>query len=584
MPAAGPVLVPVLVLVLTAGCAGLPDEGSVEVGEGPPPTSPAAPFDFNPPEPESGDSQEQIVAGFLRALQQTPVGTRVATEFLTSAAAGDWHPDRRTLVYESLRLRQSAPGVVVELDDAFTLDDTGRWSGPAGRNGETDVGIGLAREDGEWRIAELPDAMIIPQSHFTARYRAYSLYFFDPSGSVLVPEPVYLPWGVQAPTLLVSGLLAGPRRADRAVERSFFPRSTRLGVSVPVSEDGIAQVPLSAEVADLDEEELELVLAQLAWTLRQVSEVASVELVVDGTPLELPGGSSAADVGGWGEYAPALAAASTDLFGLRGGRVVQEVGNEEIVAASLSGSGDPRPRSLGVDMPGQRFAVVSRDGRQVVVVGRSGVDDAPATVVYAGADVLRPMWDRTDRLWLVDRAPAGTVVLVGGGVSAPRRMRAPGLGRGRAVAATLSRDGTRLVVAMAGPDGRSRLMLLRVVRTGNGTPVRLGSARLVTAGQPLSGVRGLAWRDPSTIAVLVRPTSTTSEIVLVPCDGSAGFLDLDPAVDVLFDVAVGLAASPGGPTALMVATRAGQLHALDAAGRWVLGAVDRGLRAPTFVG
>ena len=55
-----------------------------------------------------------------------------------------------------------------------------------------------------------PDAMVIPRSHFQTRYRPYSLYFFDPTGSVLVPEQVHLPRGFQAPTMLVSGLLAGP--------------------------------------------------------------------------------------------------------------------------------------------------------------------------------------------------------------------------------------------------------------------------------------------------------------------------------------------------------------------------------------
>ena len=98
--------------------------------------------------------------------------------------------------------------------------------------------------------------MVIPQSHFQSRYREYSLYFLDPTGSVLVPEPVYLPWGVQAPTQLVSGLLAGPqlpgnppredegqgRTAQRpSVARTFLPAGTRVGVGVPVV-DGVAAV------------------------------------------------------------------------------------------------------------------------------------------------------------------------------------------------------------------------------------------------------------------------------------------------------------------------------------------------------
>ena len=38
-----------------------------------------------------------------------------------------------------------------------------------------------------------------------------SLYFFDPTGRILVPEPVHVPQGQQLTTALVHGLLLGPR-------------------------------------------------------------------------------------------------------------------------------------------------------------------------------------------------------------------------------------------------------------------------------------------------------------------------------------------------------------------------------------
>ena len=53
----------------------------------------------------------------------------------------------------------------------------------------------MDREDGEWRIAKAPDALIVPRTWFAPRFRQVSLYFFDPTGQILVPEPVFVPSG-----------------------------------------------------------------------------------------------------------------------------------------------------------------------------------------------------------------------------------------------------------------------------------------------------------------------------------------------------------------------------------------------------
>jgi hypothetical protein len=579
-------LVLALTAVLTAACASLPTQGPVERGSVESPSSAAAPFDFNPPGPEPGSTPAQIVSGYLRALQATPVTTRVAAEFLGPESTVGWRPDRRTVVYGSQRVHQHGHHVRVHLGNVFELDANGRWDprhpGP-GDHGATAVDFHLVRDKGEWRITDPPDAMIVPRSHFETRYRQYSLYFFDTAGQVLVPEPVYLPAGVQAPTLLVSALLQGPRPENRAVERTFFPRGTKLQVSVPVGRDGVADVPLTAAVLDLGQDTRQLAVAQLAWTLRQVPEIQAVQMTVDGTPVEVPGSRGAVDVSAWQEYSPAIASASTDLFGVRGDAIVQVVGEQPLEAADLGPYGAQPPRSLGVNMTGLHFAIVTTGGRQVVVLSRAGSDVAPRTA-YVGSDVLRPMWDRTDRLWLVDRTPEGVRVLVGSRAGV-RPIAAPGLRHQDVLAAALSRDGSRLAVAVAGSRrGSARLLVLRVVREGAGAPVRLTRAQpLTTVTSPMQ-VRGLSWRDPTTVAVLSRPSRTTSEVLLAACDGSTASVGLNGAVDVLFARGAAVAASPGGPTALVVAADDGQLHQLDDSGRWVLGGGPTGLRIPAYVG
>ncbi len=565
------------VLLLVAGCTSLPDDGPVELGAATTPSSSSAPFDFNPPGPRPGATAQQVVDGFLQALQATPQTLRVAHEFLTEEAVATWRPDRRTVVYDSQTSSTGAGVVRVDLADAFELDRYGRYLGPRTESASP-LTFRMVRAGDEWRIGALPDAMVIPRSHFQARYLPMSLFFFDPTGSVLVPEQVHLPRGVQTPTLLVAGLLAGPSVEAQGVERSYLPAGTRLGVSVPVRDDGLAEVQLTPEIQELPEDQLERAVAQLAWTLRQVGQVQRFQVSVDGTPVELPGGT-VVEVEAMAEFAPSVAAASTDLFGLRRRQVVQVVGNEEMTAAPLTVAFSPR--SLGVDLPGARFALVTEDGSGVDVVNREGASSARRA--YTGTDVLRPMWDHTGRTWLVDRTAGGprVVVVERRGV---RTLEAPGLADERVLGASLSRDGTRLAVTVRGARGVSRLLLSRVVRRDSGQPVRLTRAVELATPLPLEGGRDLGWRDPTTVAVLTRPTDSTSQVVLTAVDGSSGSVGPVSTTDVLFDAGVALAASPGDPVALVVRTRSGGLHALDLQGRWDFDSGEAGLRAPAFVG
>jgi hypothetical protein len=187
-------------------------------------------------------------------------------------------------------------------------------------------------------------------------------------------------------------------------------------------------------------------------------------------------------------------------------------------------------------------------------------------------------------LWLVDRSGGDPAVYVEH-FGRVRRIPARGLGGEHVLAAALSRDGTRLVAAVAGSSATTdRLVMMRVVRRATGGPVRLTAPRRMSTPQPLVRVQDVAWRDPTTVAVLTRPSGTTSEVVLASADGSSGPIDLDSALEVLFEPGVSLAASPGPPMALMVASRDGGVHGLDVQGRWDLDVVPNGLRVPVFVG
>jgi hypothetical protein len=579
-----------LLLAALGGCVSLPVSGPVTEGQAQQQPDDTAGIEYIPGGPKRGATEVDVVRGFLDAMTATPLSTFVARQFLTTETSSSWVPERRTLVYGSQDLAKAANGVRLTLRDTVALDGRGRWLGaPDGRRGAT-YRLDLVREQGEWRIDNPPDELIIPESHFEARYQQFFLYYFDKSGEVLVPEPVYLPRGAQAPTLLVSGLLRGPDRGLLGVERTFIPARTELGdISVPVSRDGTAVVPLTDEVLDLDDERLNLAFAQLAWTLAQVPGVEKMRVTVDGSPLDQAGERADQSVSGWSKYDPSVAWASRSLFGLRDGRVVAITGGEERRIPGPFGSLTYGLRSIGVDLAGEQVAGVTRSGGTVLVGSR---DRAPgetptasdATTVYAGGtDLLPPVYDITGQIWLVDRTEEGAALsVVRRGVA--RELVVPGITGRRVSSFLVSRDGTR-VVAEVEHRGVDRLVVARVQRDHDGRVRRVLRAEPLPLGSlDVQEIRDVAWRTPGSVAVLAGPAPGTSQIIVVRVDGSSATEDLATDAEVFRDQAVRLVTSPDVGSPLYVGTRSGQLFALAANGRWTGTGIEPGLRSPTFVG
>jgi hypothetical protein len=483
-------------------------------------------------------------------------------------------------VYDDGALQTDITGETAEvrLADSVQLDSRGSWLGdPTGGQGVS-FGLHLVRQGGEWRISDPPDALVVSRTHFDTRFVRYDLSFFDPSGRVLVPEPVYVPAGDQAPSVLVSGLLAGPDAALQPVERTFFPNGTRLALDVRV-EDGVAEVPLSQEILDTDSGQLELAMAQLAWTLRQIPGLSKMRVTVDGTPVDSRTGASARSLDGWASYDASVPSASTDLFAFRNGSVVSEADSEETLVSDAFKS---RPmRSLGVSMGSAPDAVhleaVTQDGRRVfdAVVDTEEL----ATQVYVGNDVLRPDFDLFDHTWLLDRTRSGAriVVLLGG--RRVLRLTADGITGHDVTAFELSRDGTRLAAVADG-----KVVMARVSRSENGRPTRiLPAAPIPIEGQPAATPVDVAWTNPSTLGVLTKIAPTISQVLLASVDGSFAPTTTATSLEPLFERAENLVTRPGVDVPVYLVARTG-LYSVSPTGHWGLSSLAAGLIAPTFAG
>lgn len=533
-------LVALLVAALLGACVGLPEDGPVvEARLGTDrDLENASEIDARPPAP--GASRVEIVNGFLEAMMAWPVNTSVAREYLSSAAAEEWRP-RGTLVYSDLLpFAEDGSTVTVRLRDATRLDESGGWHGPAPLPLRS-LDFRITVEDGEFRILDPIDTLVVRASWFQRRYRQVALYYFDSTGRVLVPEPVFVPAGDQLATSLVSALVAGPPDRLHDVVRTFVPPRLAVGLSVPVDDRGTATVDLQGAPGRVSEDAAELMLAQIAATLRQEPAIRSVRVTIGGEEVAGAGGAVEYDVVNAATYDVADTPSNGALYGLQRGRLVTGGLTAAQPVDGPLGRGPQDLASVAVSPSASRVAAVTTDGR-VLLSALSAADDASVdTVMTGGTDLSRPAWDGLGRLWLLERgAPGGSQVLVMT-PRGPREVPVPGVTGTAARRLLVSRDGSRLIALVAGATG-DRLVASRVVLDDRGR-VERGAQPAVIWSEPDTRVVDLAWTGQLEVAVLtpVRP-GELFEVESVPVDGAT--VGVDTFSTVVSGRIVGLAGEP----------------------------------------
>lgn len=563
-------LAAVAALLVVSACAGIPSSGPVTkvaddsgLGE--------STVRYSPARPVEGASPQQIVRGYLDAMLAYPASSGTATAFLTPAAAKGWSSSAGVRVYSSVGL--SGPTLAagedgettnktrnpVEVETRFVedarLDRQGHYTR---RARPAEVTYRLERVDSEWRIANPQIGLLVSRKFFEDYFRPFNLFNFDRPGRRLVPDPVHLLVGDQLATGLLTSLARGPAGSSADALRTYVPPLDTLRPSVPVSDDGVADVEFSTDFSAMSESVQDHLSAQIVWTLRQVPEVSAVRLAGATSVISGNGGGTTQNVSSWGGYGPALARGHA--YAISGDRLVQ-IDDDAIKPASGAWGRSARGAvSIGVSDDGVAGVL---PGRNVVrVTNRRGTDAR----TFGGSRFITPQWDGEGNVWLVDHQGTRTRVRLAAG----DRIRTLDTGRlARLDVATfaLSPDGSRYAVTTRDAGGTS-IRVGWVERDGKDRILGLGDP--VEIFTPASSPRSLSWSSGTELSYLAE-TQSGRQVYTTAIDGSATSGGLSRGGALLPDVGASALAIGTGPTPNRYAADArNRLWFLAPGGSWRL--------------
>ncbi|MGC0420735.1 LpqB family beta-propeller domain-containing protein [Embleya sp. AB8] len=523
-----------LLCVLTS-CASMPHSGSVrEAGKGGTKDqgSEQQVRVFAVP-PKPGEQPRGMVAGFLEAVTSDEPDYATARAYLTPEARAKWVPTREIVVLDSIARIEPVPGGD---DKTYLAEVSGTRIGTVdGRNAyqpEQQAGTSYHAmlqvrlgTDNQWRIADLPDGLILSKAEFHRIYRSVNTYWFAtalPVGKdMLVPDPVYLRSRVGLTSALVQQLVDGPTDWLRPVVETAFPAGTEPADRVVTIEDNrIARIQLNRQAKLAQTKGCERMAAQLLYTLRQVSGVDRVSITGGGSPMCSLSDADAA------QYDPGRAAkiaAPTGYF-IAKGNVVNVVpgpnGNPPVLPGpfgdgtykvdQIAVSRDPfRRRIAGIDTSGQKLVVGDVDGRGEV---KEWLSAGPAAL-------LSPTWDGRGVLWVLDRTKNAERVLA---LYEDERHQVtqvsvdvPDVPASRITGLRLSPDGTRAALIV----DNAKVLIGRVERhVSNGAPaITIAAPRSVLPS--LVEVKAISWNGADRIAVLGKDGQGALQPQIVDIDG-----------------------------------------------------------------
>ena len=541
-----------LAAALVAGCSAVPTSGPVNRGPVLQGSDDAGVIRVIARPPVQGMDAVAIVRGFL-AASASLADVSVARQYLTTVAAKSWNADQVSVVrgvIDVTAINETSVTVGGVLDGVVDSKDRWKVAAPASR---LNVSMQLTKERGQWRIASLPNGLIISRTAADRALRSYDVYYFDPSFRTLVPEPVAVPvLGAGLATKLIRRLLEGPSDFLAPSVATAFPEGTRLALeSVPVI-NGVARVELTQEVLTADDGTRQALSAQIVRTLAPVPGVSAVRITVEGTPLPVTGTTALQSINAWAQFGPDVESADPRGYAVTSGNPTSFDLGKEPKPAPVVAAGSSRAVEFDISDDSKRVAVVS-ERRDALL---TGTVNGRETAVYRAANLASPQVLR-DAVWVVQRGVGLISVSGSGAVGVPVTSETGESLDTALTSVRVSRDRTRVALIVR-QDGRARLLLARIENVG-GTPKVLGAHRIENT---FSDIVDVAWASASRLSVIVPFGAGSSRLVSVPLG-----LGATDAIDVPAGT-FRVAAAPGKPLLIGVVTTGQPAILMRAANRW----------------
>jgi Sporulation and spore germination/Lipoprotein LpqB beta-propeller domain len=274
----------IVLLAILAGCAVIPSSGPLEVID----TQVEADDEFvrvivKPPAP--GMSELDIVQGFITSISDASDDYAIARQYLAADVSAVWAPEE-ILVFDS-------SSVEFSLQDVNRVEVRGNAVGAITKFNRLRIfeqikpfryTFKLDDIDSAKRITKNPDVTLISYGNLIRSYSGYPLYFVDATFEYLTPEAIWLPdFSSGIETTLIREVIAGPK----SQLKTAIPDTLELEFNSVGFEDNFLTVRLRYTSGSAAENQRNLFIAQIVWTLTQLPDIDAVRVYLNSQPVRV---------------------------------------------------------------------------------------------------------------------------------------------------------------------------------------------------------------------------------------------------------------------------------------------------------
>jgi Lipoprotein LpqB beta-propeller domain/Sporulation and spore germination len=498
-------LVAAATVVALAACAQLPKSSEIKIGPDIKSDSSADYLYYSPPGPSTGETQQDILDGFLNAGTGPQNDYEVARKYLAQGFRSKWNPNDEVLIQEGTPQISfgSSQTARVSVQVQASVDADGHYQVmDAGTTRMLD--FQMVRENGEWRISQAPNLTILIRPVFDVIFKSYSIYFYDQPRTHLVPDLRWFPSRASTATRMINALLDGPSQWLKPAVVSAIPVGTALSLSSVTVANGVAAVDLNAKVLSLKAPDKQLMKAQIRATLSQLPNVYGVSISVERGPQEI------------------LDRTDVQPSKISGNAVI--LTGDQLESLNSDGSSPVAgSQSLVQKFGATDFAItnaqdwVALKNTFGVYRARLGIFAATPKLIDSRPGLLAPSFDAYGYLWTVPKQPNQPILVTatddarstlkpGWIDSYPRRQFA------------ISAEGSRIAF-LVGSGTSVSVEVAAIIRNSSGLPIGLAAPLEVVkaSDSPIA----VSWSDENTLAVLTNQGSGSATAEYVSIGGSS---------------------------------------------------------------